>query len=449
VLNLLGALGAALTMFQSPSPVSTGPITIDQAVDIAEHNAFAIRIQASNVEKGRQQVNQAKGAFGPQVALGAVYTHFGTEQTVTLAPGSPPVVVSPLDSKVATLTLNLPIDISGILTKQLKAVQAGFHATQQNFRASQNDTRLNARAAYIAVLRAQATVNVANEAVKNATAQLDLGRKLFAGQQIAKVDVTRYEAQLAQANSDLLTAKNALQLAKYVLNDTLARPIETPVEVIDITALPTTPTDTEGLVKTGTTERPEVQSLLQTIRSLDYTRQANHAGLSPSLSVGVSYQRNIDPAGFSAQDATTAGAINLNLPLFDSGITKAKMRAAAQDVIQAQINLQSTQLGISQEIRNAVTNLESARDRRDNADQQVTLAREVYRLAEIRQQAAEGTYVDVIDAENSLTQALNTQVGARYDYLLAYSQLQRAIGTDRISSPAAIVTGANSIGGSN
>jgi outer membrane protein TolC len=63
----------------------------------------------------------------------------------------------------------------------------------------------------------------------------------------------------------------------------------------------------------------------------------------------------------------------------------------------------------------------------------VALAQEVFRLAQVRRDAGEGTYVEIIDAETDLTRARNGLVSARYDYLTAYAQLQRALGRDDVS----------------
>jgi outer membrane protein TolC len=408
-------------------------MTMDQAVAIAEHNAFAIRLQASQVEKSKQQIKLAKANLGFQAVAQGVYQKSNSQVEVAVSPGSPPIVVSPLDTKTGTISFSLPIDVSGALHQVVKSAVAGYHASEETLQASINDTRLSARTAFLAVLRAQANVGVAKEALRDSEAQRDLGRKLFAGQQIARVDLTRYEAQVAQSNSDLITAENTLQLSKYALNYAIARPIGAPVDLVDIRDLPPVPGDPDALVQAGQSQRPEIKSYLQQIRSLLATRSADQGGMEPNLNLGVAYSKTL-AGSFTSSDPQTVGTLTLNIPLFDSGITKAKVNIDQQNVVQAQINMEQAQLGISQEIRNAVTNVASARTRLENADEQVSLAREVFRLAGIRQQAGEGTYVDVIDAENSLTLALNTQVGARYDYLLAFSQLQRAIGMDKVPS---------------
>jgi outer membrane protein len=436
VISYLGALGSLFfilngSAMQVPTSNASKPLTIEDAVAIAQRNAFSIRLQASAVEKSRRVLDQTAAGLGPSLNSTTTYTRNGHAQVSSFGAGSS-FVLSPIDSKTVGLNFNLPIDISGNLQRQVAASRENLRSTEKNFEAALNDSKLTARQAFIAVLRAKATVRVQEEAVKNSTAQLDLGRKLLAGEQIAQVDVTRYEAQLAQSNADLLTAQNGLELAKYALNDALARPIETPLEVSDIYTLPSDPAEVNELVKTGQFKRPEVQSYLHSLKSLALVRRANEVGQNPSLSLGLNYSRNLDPSGLSAQTETTTGTLTLSIPLYDNGITRSKVRAASQDELQAQISLQQVQLTISQDVRNAFTNLSSARARLRNADEQVRLASEVFRLANIKQQAAEGTYIDVIDAENSLTQAKNTQVGARYDFLVAYAQLQRAVGTDQV-----------------
>ena len=91
----------------------------------------------------------------------------------------------------------------------------------------------------------------------------------------------------------------------------------------------------------------------------------------------------------------------------------------------------------AQDVRNAASNLRGARARLENATRQVALAQEVFRIAQVRQAAGAGTYVETVDAQTTLTTARNNLVRARYDVLTAYSQLQRAVGTDRLpTNPA-------------
>jgi outer membrane protein TolC len=57
-------------------------------------------------------------------------------------------------------------------------------------------------------------------------------------------------------------------------------------------------------------------------------------------------------------------------------------------------------------------------------------AEEALRLARARNEAGTGTQLDVLSAQNSLTDSRNTQVQALHDYATARAKLQRAVGAN-------------------
>lgn len=433
-MNLIVGLSLALVIQTGGSQQAT-PLTLDQAVQIAVNNSFTVRTATSNVEIFRQRVNQSRGQLGPKVSIGATYTRFEEEQVAQFGAGSPPVVTQPIDTKVANASVTLPIDISGNLTRNVRASQANLRASQQTLEAQRNQVKLDARRAYFEVLRADALVNVnqqaladAQERLKNIRLQVEAGAK-------AEVEAIRQEAQVSQSESDLLTSQNQAQLARESFNNILARPIETPVVLVDIQDLPPVSRSADELNAAAQSIRPEIRSLEATREALAYTRRAQEAGMNPTLGLSLSYQRNIDAQGLSSSDHTASGALALNIPVFDSGITRARVKEARQNEEQALIQLQQTKLGISLEVRQALTNLTNARSRLEVANSQVRSAEENLRIAALRSQAGQGIALELIDAQTALTQARNLQVAARYDYLEAYSALQKAIGNDDVNTP--------------
>jgi outer membrane protein TolC len=314
----------------------------------------------------------------------------------------------------------------------VKAYRANERASRFTLLAVYNDLRLNVRTSYYRVLSAREQVTVQTQALKDAQENLDRTKQLFAADQKAKVDVTRSEANVAQAQYDLLATQNNLQLAKNALNYALARPIETPLDVQDVVALPPVSLDVDKSIALAQQSRPEILSYLSSLEGLKNVTRATESGLNPSLSLGASYSKNLDP--FNGARATGGSAsATLSIPIFDSGSTRAKVKQSRQDEVLTKTQLAQAQLGISQDVRSAVTSLTNARARLLNAQTQVALSQEVLRLAGVRRDAGEGTYVEIIDAETDLTRARNGLVSARYDYLTAYAQLQRALGRDDVT----------------
>jgi outer membrane protein TolC len=407
-----------------------GVLTVEEAIAIAEKNAFSIAIQRANIEKSRQRVNEGAASLGPKINSSVGYTRYDDVQSSTF--GGQTFVTQPVDNKTLSASVSLPIDISGNLNRLVRAYQANEKAARYTLLSVYNDLRLNVRSAYYRVLNAKDTITVQNQALKDAQENLVQTQKLFNADQRAKVDVTRAQATVAQAQYNLIAAQNSLELAKNALNYAIARPIETPVDVTDVVDLPPVAIDVNQSVELAMKSRPEVLASQSTLEALRLITRATESGLNPSLSLGANYSRNLDP--FNGARATSgAGTLTLSIPIFDSGATRARVRQARQDELITRTQLEQTQLGISQDVRSAVNSLTSARARLLNAQTQVALAQEVFRLAQVRRDAGEGTYVEIIDAETDLTRARNGLVSARYDYLTAYAQLQRALGRDDVS----------------
>jgi outer membrane protein TolC len=196
----------ALAMFGMSN--QSGPLTVDEAVRIAEQNAFSVQISQTRVARNAAAVAEARGRLGPQVDLNASYTRFDRGTSVPNGSGGT-VVVSPIDSKQAGITATLPIDISSRLSNAVHAARENLNAARENFAASGNDIKLQARQAFFNVLRSEKLVVVQQQAVTDAQANLDNVTKLEAQGLSARVDVLRAQAQVQQSKADLISAQNS------------------------------------------------------------------------------------------------------------------------------------------------------------------------------------------------------------------------------------------------
>lgn len=422
----------------TPAP---GPLmTLDQALDIAHTNAFDLKTSESQVRQAQDRVNEARGLLGPKVVLGANYTRFDKAITATTSGGGGgggTTVIQPIDQKQASAQLTMPIDITGTLGKGVAGARAALNASKANLAATENSLDLDVRTAYYGVLRAAALVGVAQQEVTNAQQAVTTEQQQEAAGVVAHVDVLRLQAQLAQAQSDLITAQTGLALAKEGLNNTIGRPIETPFDVQEPTTLPSVTADENALVQAAEARRPEIQAIEFQKTELRWLTRVQEAGLLPSLNLSANYDRNIDPVG-NSRDYTAFATIGLSWPIFDSGVTHARVREAQENERQADIAEQQLQLGVSLQVNQAITGLVNAKSTLDVAQTQVTAAAETYRLAQVQLKAGVGTSLDVSTALTALVQAQQSLANARYNYLTAYAQLQQAVAAN---DPNAAATG--------
>lgn len=425
-------LGAGLACAQN------GPLSVDEAIRLAEEKAFSVRLSKTEVEKSRQRIFQARSLLLPRLDLSANYTRFDEASVAQFGPDAEPITVQPIDTSTAALTLSWPIDIFGQVGRlATQAGSAAFQSSKFSLEATRRDLARDVRKQFYAVLRSENLVKVAQQGVVQSKSQLNQAELLFRGDQIARIDVERLKAQLKQTESDLIGTKNLLELQRNLFNLLLARPIETPVSLQDPGALPDVVADPDGMVTAAQAKRPEILSLSKAIDAQDGIRRATEGGLYPTLALSVTHQRNLKTGGFGARDSSTVGVISLGIPIFDAGGTRARVREQRQNVEALKIQLEQLKLAISQEVRSALRTLEDSRSRLQAAEAQVSFAEETLRLANIRQQAGEATAFEIVDAQTAVTAARNSAVSARFDTLSAYADLLRALGGDMPVAAAA------------
>ncbi len=430
ITSSLMAVGALL------SAQSTSTLSLDRALALAEANAFDVLIQRTTVESQRQRLMQAKAALNPRLGLNTVYTRFDKENVASIGPGQS-FVTQPLNSTNVTASLTYDIDIAGSARKQIDAQRRTLTAQEYGVQAILNELRLSVKSSYVTVLRAQGQVKVAEQALELSKARRDQAKRQFEADSAAQVDLTRFDAQVSQAEADLVSAKNSLANAKNGLNQVLSRPIETESELEVLTVDVPTLASPDALVDLAVKSRPDVKRTETTILALKDVRRSEETGDDPTLNFNMSHQRNLNATGLNPRTFQTTSTFTLSIPIFDQGITRSRVKAARQDEASAKIQLDQLKLNVSQQVRNALNDYNTASARLKNGLDQERLAEEVYRISVVRRDAGEGTYVEVVDSINQLTQARNNVVNSRYDTLLAYFQLQRAIGKDRFDATEA------------
>jgi outer membrane protein TolC len=167
----------------------------------------------------------------------------------------------------------------------------------------------------------------------------------------------------------------------------------------------------------------------------EFFTYTERGGLAPSLNLSATYTRSINPGPFARENQTTLGA-TLSFPLWDSGITRARVRAAREDEVQTKLALEQVRLGVALGVKSAVVRLRNAAVQVNFAKKIVEQQTEALRLAELRYNSGEGILIDVTSADADLRQALGGLVNARAEYLTAYAALQQAIGLDALPQPA-------------
>lgn len=419
----LGLAVGLVAQAQNPS------LTVDEAVAIATAQAFDVRLAKSELEKVRQQTRQALGNLGPAVTLEATYSKSEFDGGQSQDQGGPPS-----ESKQVGARLTQVVDIVGATGRAANATKLQERAAQAGLEARINLVKQGVRNGFYAVLSARSRVDVARDSLTSSKERLAKGQVRFDQGAVARFDVLRLEAEVKRAEQDLLAAERNYELSKQSLNSSLGRAIETPFDPVQPEGVPMAAIEAGALVAQALSARPEIRQADFSIRSLEEVRRANEIGNLPTLRFNASHFITVDPGPFQS-DAQTTTSLVMAWPVFDSGITRAKVKAARQDEEQAKIRREQLALAIALEVRSAVTRVETARKALDSARAGEAVAKEAMRLAQLRFDEGAGILLDVIAAQAEYTRAQAATIDATAENWAAFAALQRAVGTDNFQIP--------------
>ncbi|MCX7993834.1 MAG: TolC family protein, partial [Fimbriimonadales bacterium] len=402
-------------------------LTLDEAIQLALRNNRAVQISERNLDKSRNAVREARGNALPQIQGNATYTRFDRVATAQFGPQR--IRLGSIENRTARITLTQVVDISGIVRTAVRAASVFVSISELQYEQTRNDTILQVTQAYQGVARADEFVRVAEEALRNAQERLRLIRAQVDAGVAAQFDLLRAETAVAQAEQALLNARNQRELAVAALNNLLGRDLSTPVQVVKPTELPPLQeAELETLTQQAYQNRPEILAAERSVELSRVNIQNARRGVLPSLVLTGQADFNLNTSTFNPRRESYTGVVVLSVPIWDSGITRAREAQARDDLEIAQLRLQQAKEGVALEVRQAYLNLQDAQKRLAVAQKGLEQAREALRLARVRFEAGVSPQLEISDAELAFTQAQTNFVNAQFDYLDAYAALQRAIG---------------------
>ena len=166
---------------------------------------------------------------------------------------------------------------------------------------------------------------------------------------------------------------------------------------------------------------------------------ANHevtaawGGLLPALSVDYLY--GIDSNQFAirtdgVRNIGYSAVATLQIPIFSWGSDRSKLKQAELRRDQAHVELNYAQKQLLSHLRQFFLEAKTARSEMDSlASSPPELAAESLRLTTMRYQAGESTVLEVVDAQNTLTQARNAYDDGQARFRLAVANLQTLTGS--------------------
>jgi outer membrane protein len=285
---------------------------------------------------------------------------------------------------------------------------------------------------YYGLVAAQHRYANVQQAALEAEKFLHLSQKLENGGEVARADVIKAQLQYQDRQRDLREAQLGMEKSRLDLAVLLFANFNENFTVVDDTQLAPPLESFEEVTRAAEVKNPELRAASASVQAAGFELSAARGGFFPTLTVDYFY--GIDANRFATrtdgvQNLGYAATATLNIPVWNWGANRSKVVQADLKRQQAQRELSLAQRKLLAEIRSLYHEAEAARSELELLRSSAELAAESLHLTTLRYQGGEATVLEVVDAQNTLTQAQNGYSDGQLRYRMALANLQTLTGT--------------------
>jgi outer membrane protein len=479
VVAALLSLASAPAWAQEPRGTAAKPLSLVEALEIAERESESVGIAQSNLSRAEGERRRARSSYFPQLTGSASYTRtlrsqFSALQSEDEGPSAPVPeecdafvprpglpVEERLDSLEAAvecasnadpfaglgddlpfgrensyrfgLSFSQTLFSGGRVTGQTQAANAGVRSAGIGLTSARAQLLLDVTQAYYDAALGDRLVAIAQATLQQADttlSQAQLARQV--GNQ-SEFDLLRARVTRDNQRPVVIQRRAARDLAYYQLKNLLNLPLEQPLaltsELVDTAMVETarlaelveTPADT------GTDVRAPVRQASEAVTSQQGQLRAARGQRWPQVSLTsdyaeIGYPDDGSPFGTNYLSDWVV-AVGVQVPLFTGGRVKGEVAVAQAGLEQARLQLQQTRELAQLDARNTQLQLQSAAAAWDASAGTEEQADRAYQIAEIRYREGISTQTELNDLRIQLAQAQANRAQAARDLQVARMRL--------------------------
>jgi outer membrane protein len=431
LLALLPLSGVAAQQPAGSAQDSLRPISLDEAVELAQRNNPATVQARGQIRTAESSVRSAYGSFIPSLSMSMGQSKQGGQRWDQLR--GP--VTSSFSPWQYSLGFNSSVELfdGGRRLAELREARAGVDAAEANETTQSFNIALQVKREYANILAARESEAAARAQLEQAEAQLRAAVARVQAGAATMSDSLRSLIQVGNARLALLTAQNNVRVASASLTRLVgtqflvtADPADT-LEAIDFAV------DSTALIALAS----RGPAVVQAERNATAARAGEWAAKTsylPTVSMSYNYSGNRADSAYQVSFGPYAYGrtfrVSLNMPIFNNFSREDQVARArvARDTAEAQ--LRDTRLAAQQSIIQQFGVLRTAEARIRIQQASVLAAEEDLRVMQQRYNLGASTLLDLLTSQSQLNQARADLIQARQDYRIARAQIEAIIGRD-------------------
>lgn len=429
-------LTAALSVLCSQSVfAATLELDLEETIQRALLTNPSVKIAESQRKEAKADYSAAKSARGISISLNHDSGRGGYADnrryviTDNMGRQIPRYDKSIGNSHSNSITASLPLFTGGELQGQIGQAKANYRSMLSAEEQAYNEMKETATTGYFNMLNAGNMKALRQESVDRLQAHLDNVIAQYNVGIVARADVLRSEVELANAKQDYITASNEYDVAEATLNNIIGTPLNTTLKLKD--SLQYVPYDNDMAYCLAYSEqhRPELKQAEYGVDAAEAALVVARSGHMPKIYANASDNWGGNGSNWPGDDDENwSVGVTASINVFDSGVTWSKIHAAQEALVQAKESQRQIKDAVELEVRTDYLSMREAEKRITTAQVAVASAEEDYHIAVVRYQAGVGTNIDVMDAQEALTQAKTNYYQALYNYNTSKAALNTSMG---------------------
>nr|WP_067060647.1 TolC family protein [Mucilaginibacter sp. L294] len=424
---------------QTAADTTTAVVTLKQSIDFAVRNQPQLKQANIDEQINERDIKISLSNWLPQIGTTGQYQHyFQRPAQIAQGSGTGGTGTGQQNLAIAHNVSTLGVQASQVIYNNdvLQASRASKYSRQyykQNTQSSKIDLVSDVSKAFYDVLLSQRQLDIIKEDIVRLRRSL---KDAYSRYQAGVVDKTDYKQATIALNNSLASQKQIQEaiksktaLLKQIMGFNPDRQLTLAYDSARLQG--------EAVIDTNQalnyTNRIEYQ-LLQTQKNLLNLNVSYYKwGFLPSLSAVGGYSLAYFNDTFSKMynDAypTSFAGLSLSIPIFTGGKRLQNLAKARLQVERSDLDLVNSRNAINTEYTQALANYKSNYYNWQTLNENVTLAKDVYKVVDLQYREGVKTYLDVIVSQADLRTAELNYYNALFQLLSSKIDLERAMGT--------------------
>jgi outer membrane protein TolC len=427
-LACLSLVAASAAHADAPAPAAGAQkLTFERAIAIALEGSADIELAKEVVAGADAKAAGAKANRWVSLHLNANLNRW--REPYALDFGGASFTLHEAVTSTMVVSLSQPLTGLAYLQELVGAAEHDADATRRDYDRVRLETAYKTADAYIRVLEARATAEVAHQSVADIQSELDRANQLRQADTYTDIDVLRFKSAKAAADQIALRADTSVQTALAGLVVTMGLGDGAAVDLADDLPVqpPTLKMALAQVLQRAIDTRPELRAAHSKIESAEAARTAAHYKYYPDIRAVAAWQRFTGVQPFQPENEEYIG-LTAQWNVWDWGATHQGVLDAEHAKERATITANQLAEQVKLDVRRRWLEAKTQFDSLAVAQTQLETAEEAYRLQKVKLDNAAATTTDVLDAETEVARARLGFATARYDYYLDLVALARAVG---------------------